>query len=290
MTDNGNSSPSDPKLKSLAEILVRDWITIAIITFIFMVVAGIGSIFWQKQYKSIVQFSVVSDEQHHGGGGGGLMSQFGALASLAGVNIGGGSEKFEALAMLQSRYLSEMYIQQNDLLPILYEKAWDAKAGRWISSDPKEIPTLWKADLVFKGTRTVVQDPKTELVTLAVTWKDPVLAAKWANGLVALTNTVMRDRAIHESQRHLGYLEGEAGKTSLVPVQQALSTLMEQEYKQMMLAGGNEEYALKVIDPGAVPENPSSLRKAYLILGGILGGLFIGCFFVFARASWRGER
>jgi len=149
---------------------------------------------------------------------------------------------------------------------------------------------LWKADTVFKETRRVVQDPKTELVTLAITWKDPVLAAKWANGLVALTNTVMRDRAVRDSQRHITYLQGEAAKTSLVPVAQALSTLMEQEYKQMMLAGGNEEYALKVIDPGAVPESPSSLRKAYLILGGMLGGLFIGCYFAFARASWRGER
>jgi uncharacterized protein involved in exopolysaccharide biosynthesis len=99
----------------------------------------------------------------------------------------------------------------------------------------------------------------------------------------------MRDRTIHDSERHITYLQGEAAKASLVPVQQALSQLMESEYKQMMLAGGNEEYALKIIDPGAVPENPSSLRKAYLILGGMFGGFFLACLYVAARASWRGE-
>jgi len=286
MNDTGNAIPSDPTLKSLVKTLARDRKLIAIVTIVFTLIAGIGSIFWQKEYKSTVQFSIVTNDQK---GGGGLMSQFGALASMAGVDIAGGSEKFEAIAIVQSRTLTEMYIQQNNLLPILYPKAWDAKAGRWISSDPKAIPSLWKADIKFRGIRNVVQDPKTELVTLSITWPDPVLAAKWANGLVALTNSQMRERAIHDSERHIAYLQGEASKASLVPVQQALSQLMESEYKQMMLAGGNEEYALKVIDPGAVSENPSSLRKGFLILCGMLGGLFVACFFVFARASWRGE-
>jgi uncharacterized protein involved in exopolysaccharide biosynthesis len=79
-------------------------------------------------------------------------------------------------------------------------------------------------------------------------------------------------------------------KTQLVPVQEALSNLMEGEYKQAMLAGGNEEYALKVIDPALVPETPSSIRRGFIILGGFVGGLFVACLFVFLRSSWRGER
>ncbi len=70
----------------------------------------------------------------------------------------------------------------------------------------------------------------------------------------------------------------------------ALGTLMENEYKQAMLAGGNDEYAMKVIDPAAAPETPSSLRRGFIVLGGLLGGLFISLLFIFARASWRGER
>ncbi len=283
------TAASDVKLKSLAEIVSRDRKLILIVTAIFGVVALVGAIFSEKQYKSTIQFSVVTNQQH-GGGAGGMMSQFGALASLAGVSIGGDSEKFEAIALLQSRYLTEMFIEQNDLLPVLYPKSWDAKAGRWINSDPKKIPTLWKAEVQFRKLRTVVQDPKTGLVTLSITWRDPVLAAKWANGLVALTNKLSRDRAIRDSERNIAYLRDQATKTQLVPVQTALSTLLENEYKQSMLAGGNEEYALKVIDPGAVPELPSSIRRAFVVLGGLLGGLFLGLLFVFVRSSWRGER
>jgi uncharacterized protein involved in exopolysaccharide biosynthesis len=284
------TAASDVKLKSLAEIVSRDRKLIIIVTLLFGVIALVGAIFSEKQYKSTIQFSVVSNQQH-GGGAGGMMSQFGALASLAGVSIGGDSEKFEAIALLQSRYLTEMFIEQNDLLPVLFAEGWDAKTGRWISSDPKKIPTLWKAaEVQFKKIRSVVQDPKTGLVTLSITWRDPVLAAKWANGLVALTNKLSRDRAIRDSQRNIAYLSDQVTKTQLVPVQTALSTLLENEYKQSMLAGGNEEYALKVIDPGAVPELPSSIRRAFVVLGGLLGGLFLGLLFVFVRSSWRGER
>jgi hypothetical protein len=32
------------------------------------------------------------------------------------------------------------------------------------------------------------------------------------------------------------------------------------------------------------------LRRGFIVLGGMLGGLFIGLLIVFVRASWRGER
>jgi uncharacterized protein involved in exopolysaccharide biosynthesis len=283
-------APPDVKLKSLAEILSRDRKLIIIIACIFTLISGVGAYFQVKQYKGSVLFSVVTDDQKGGGAGGAMISQFGALANLAGVSIGGQSQKYEGIALLQSRFLTEMFIQQNDLLPVLFPKLWDAKAKRWIPKDPKKIPDLWKGDAAFKKIRSVVQDPKTELVTFSITWPDPVLAANWANGLVALANKQSRDRVLADSEKHIAYLRGQAEKAQLVPVQEALSNLMEGEYKQAMVAGGNEEYALKVIDPAVVPESPSSIGRVFIVLGGLLGGLFVGCFFVFLRSSWRGER
>lgn len=289
MNDAANAPQSNVKLKSLSEIVSRDRKLIIGVVLACGLIAGIVALFSEKEYKAQVQFSVVTNDQK-GGGVGGVMSQFGAIASLAGVSVGGDSEKFEAIALLQSRFLTEKFIEQNDLLPILYYKLWDSNGRRWRNTDPKTIPTLWKGDAQFKKIRAVVQDPKTSLVTLSITWRDPVLAAKWANGLVELTNRQTRDRAVHDSERNIGYLSDQALKTTLVPVQMALSALMENEYKQAMLAGGNDEYALKVIDPAVPPETPSSLRRGFIVLGGLLGGLFIGLLIVFVRASWRGER
>lgn len=288
MNESAAVPPPDVKLKSLSELISRDRKLIYIVVLVCGIIAGVFAIFSEKEYKATVQVSVVTNDQK--GAVGGMMSQFGELASLAGMSMGGESEKFEAIALLQSRSLTEKFIQQNDLLPILFWKIWDAKNKRWMTKDPKGIPTLWKGDAQFKKIRSVVQDPKTGLVTVSITWRDPVLAADWANGLVKMTNEQTRDRAIRESERNIAYLRDQATKTALVPVQMALSNLMENEYKQAMMAGGNDEYALKVIDPAIPPETPSSLRRSFIVLIGLGGGLFISVLFVFARASWRGER
>lgn len=288
MSESAAVPPPDVKLKSLSELISRDRKLIYIVVLVCGIIAGVFAIFSEKEYKATVQVSVVTNDQK--GAVGGMMSQFGELASLAGVSVGGESEKFEAIALLQSHILTERFIQQNDLLPILFWKLWDAKNKRWMTKDPKGIPTLWKGDAQFRKIRSVVQDPKTGLVTVSITWRDPVLAAEWANGLVKMTNEQTRDRAIRESERNIAYLRDQATKTALVPVQMALSNLMENEYKQAMMAGGNEEYALKVIDPAIPPETPSSLRRSFIVLIGLGGGLFISVLFVFARASWRGER
>jgi uncharacterized protein involved in exopolysaccharide biosynthesis len=290
MNETADTASSDIGLKGLVAILSRDWKLIFVVTSVFTVIAGVGAFLAEKEYKATVQFSVVTSDQHGGGGGGGMISQFGAIASFAGVSLGGESEKFEALALLQSRILTETFLQQYNVLPLLYPKLWDPVAGRWMVTDPKQVPTLWKAEAQFRKVRTVVQDPKTSLVTLSISWRDPVLAATWANALVSMTNTRMRDRAIRDSERNIVYLRDQATKTQLVPVQTALSTLLETQYKQSMLAGGNDEYALKVIDPAVAPETPSSIRRGYIVLGGLLGGVFVGVLFVFVRSSWRGER
>jgi len=56
-----------------------------------------------------------------------------------------------------------------------------------------------------------VTDPKTGLVTLSITWNDPNIAAKWANGLVRMANDYLRDQAIEESERNIAYLDGAGG-------------------------------------------------------------------------------
>jgi uncharacterized protein involved in exopolysaccharide biosynthesis len=291
MNDSRSENRSEVTLRSLSDILWRDKTLLVIITSICTVAATIGALVSQKDYKAQLVFSVASDDRNGmGGGAGSMLSQFGAIASLAGVSIGGNTQKSEPIAVLQSRYLTEQFIEVNNLLPVLFEKKWDSQSGQWIDKRPSKIPTLWKGDEEFKKIRTVLVDAKTGLVTLSITWHDPELAATWANGLVEMTNRQLREKAIREAQRNIAYLKDQASKTDLVPVRTALSTLMEDEFKQSMVAGGNEEYALKVIDPAIKPESPSSLRRIFVVLGGFLGGLFIAIFAVFMRASWRGER
>lgn len=208
---------------------------------------------------------------------GGSVSELSGLASLAGINLSGANQvKTEALATLESEVLTEQYIRQHDLLPVLFSRDWNAATRQWKTSDPEKVPTLWKANRRFKDIRSIIDDTKTGLVTLTIKWKNPYLAAQWANGLVKLTNDYLRQRAIDESERSISYLSSEVTKTNIVEVKSAIYNLMETQIKNEMVARGREEFALRVIDPAVPPEKKSFPKPILWTAGAFLGGIFLG--------------
>jgi uncharacterized protein involved in exopolysaccharide biosynthesis len=214
------------------------------------------------------------------------LGSLGGLADLAGLTDVTGGSKAEAVATLQSEVVTEKYIRDRDLLPILYAKKWDATRKVWLETDPEKIPTPWKANLLFtKQIREVAESKRNNLVTLTITWKDPVLAAKWANELVTMTNDYMRQITIEQAEANMDYLNAQLAKTSAVEMRQTIYNLMEGELKSAMMARGDRNFALKVIDPAVPPEKPSSPVAAVWTLGGFMGGLFLSMGYVIMRPS-----
>jgi len=111
------------------------------------------------------------------------------------------------------------------------------------------------------------------LVRLTVEWKDPVLAAKWANEFADLLNDRMRQRALSDAQTSIVYLREELGKTNEVVLQQSISRLIESEMQKITMARGNPEFAFKVIDRAEVPKRKSSPQRVLIVFAAaFLGG------------------
>jgi hypothetical protein len=127
--------------------------------------------------------------------------------------------------------------------------------------------------LFAKGVRGITENAKTGLVTMTISWKDPVQAAAWANGLVKLTNDYLRDKAIARSERNIQYLTSQAAKANALELRAAIFELLQNEIKTEMVSRGNDEYALKVIDPAAVPEKQASPQPVLLSLSAALAAL-----------------
>jgi uncharacterized protein involved in exopolysaccharide biosynthesis len=275
----------------LAVLRAGRWVIVAV-TVAFAALALTGALLLPKQYRASILVAPVVE----GRSSSGLASLTSSLpgvsniASMFGLSSHNGDAAKDE-ATLESQVLTRKFIKQNNLLPVLYARLWDARTGRWRTSDPKQLPTLWKANQLFKHKiRTVALDDKTGLIRLAITWRNPRLAAAWANGLVALANNYLRQRAIREANREIAYLAGEAQKTSIVTVRQGIYELMQQEIGNEMVAQGKHEYALQVIDPAYAPQAPASPRPILWALSGLLGGLLLSCGWVVFRASLRGSR
>jgi uncharacterized protein involved in exopolysaccharide biosynthesis len=188
---------------------------------------------------------------------------------------------------LQSEALTEKYIQQNDLLPILFNKQWDAQNKRWRATDPTRLPTLWKGNEFFKkNVRTVLTDPKSGLVTMTIGWTDAHIAAKWANDLVGMANDYLRKKAIDESERNIAFLNEQAAKTDVVTVKQAIYAILQSEINKEMLARGNDEYAFKILDPAVAPERPSTPPAVLLMLGALVGSFGLSVMIAFVYVCW----
>src|SRR5262245_56799956 len=55
----------------------------------------------------------------------GAMGELGGLASLAGVKLGGDNQTAEAIALLKAQQFTTEFIEQNNLLPVLFANRWD---------------------------------------------------------------------------------------------------------------------------------------------------------------------
>jgi hypothetical protein len=275
-------------LREVLETLWRSKWSALVLTLVFTLAAAGAALVLPKTYKVEVEVSPIASAPGSGQGGSALssvVSEFSGLASLAGISVEGDSRKAESVAVLQSEALTEEYIRENDLLPLLYPKLWDAQHRRWKVSDPRKVPTAWKAYQRFKGFRTITTDTH-GLVTMAIKWHDPVLAAKWANGLVKSTNDYLRGQAIAESERNIAYLKSQLADTDIVEVREAINTIMENEIDREMLARGSDQYALKVLDPAIPPQLPSSPQPVLWTLSGLFAGLLLSFLAAFARISW----
>jgi uncharacterized protein involved in exopolysaccharide biosynthesis len=209
--------------------------------------------------------------------GSGLSSALGSVsgfAALAGLGLGGNDEAIEeSLAVLKSRQFTEEFIRDNNLMPVLFPKLWDARAGHW-REGIKKIPTLGKGFAAFDRIRKIERDSKSGLITLRVDWKDPVVAADWANRLPERLNTEMRDRARTQAADSLGYLQKEYADTADVPTREAISRLIEGQIKRKMLADVTTEFSLHFVDRATPADRDEPVRPVKIIY--VAFGLFFG--------------
>jgi LPS O-antigen subunit length determinant protein (WzzB/FepE family) len=216
--------------------------------------------------KEIFRAEVVVTTVHENGlsESGGLAGQLGGLASLAGVQLGGGGADASAQGVLASRHLVEEFVRTQNLVPQL-------------TLNMGKRSTLWFAVKRFQDSVvTVHDDPLKGLTTVTMDWTDAATAAKWANDFIALANGLIRAHALEDAGRNVAYLNKQFAQTSQVEIQRSLSNLIESETKKLMLANGRVEFAFRIVDPAVAAEVRHSPRRTLLVISGTAIGIFLG--------------
>lgn len=204
-----------------------------------------------------------------------MLGQFGQLAALAGIGPTTASEDQSAIAILRSRAFGERLIRDLTLLPYLFPERWDQVAGRWRGDPSRVVPTADEAWKRFdEGTRRVMHDLKTGLVTVSITMRDRQVAAKVANAIPIAINHELRERTNEEVRLSRVYLERQLTETQDVELRQSIYRLMELQIRRQVVANARPEFAFAVIDPATVPDTDKFERPRRLltiVLGALLG-------------------
>jgi uncharacterized protein involved in exopolysaccharide biosynthesis len=268
----------------VSHFLVRHWVIIVLSALVGAAAAYGLSSFMTRVYRAEVLVQPVASE-----GGSGLRSLLGqaggslaAIAGLAGGELARGPNSTPAVvAMLKSRLFIDAFIDERNLLPVLFQKRWDPVQKRWRVKPGQSPPTIQDGYGMFvKNVMHVLEDKEKGLITINIEWTDPEVASDWANNLVLRLNEQARRRAILNADRSVEYLDKELEHTQTVEIRNSIYTLLEQQINNRMMANTRPDFAFTVIDPAQTPERNKFVRPIPLLMAAI--GFFVGALLAIA--------
>ena len=272
--------PPDPEeqdgvsLLDYWKVLVKWKYLIIAITLSTVIGSVVGALKSTPIYRAHVLLSPIEEDSE--GGLSALASRYSGLAAMAGITIpnrGGIKKSDESLAILQSRSFISKFIQDENLMPLLFEDTWDNEKGKWTVGS---IPTKGMAFSLFSSIVNMSTDRQTGLVTLTVDWKDSVLVAEWANKLIKKLNFYVKDKRVAEVNKNMEFLQKQLSSTNIAENRAILYDLIESNTKTIMLANVTDEFAFKVLDPAFVPEGRIKPKRKMIVMFGLFIGLGMG--------------
>lgn len=280
---------------------------IIVITSIFAVVSVAIALLLPNQYKATV--IVVPTESTSLSSLGRLASQFGGLASIAGINLGGDSgmdKSVMAMELVKTWDFLDNFIKDNNLeVEVFAARGWnratdqlvidadlyDISTSEWVRDfDPSEgetaNPSSWELYEELRDRITVKQDASTGLITLSVEFYSPIVAKEWVDMLVVAINSHLRIRDRDEASKSIEYLMQQIDQTSFAELKNVFYQLVEEQTKNLMLTEVSDEYVFNTLSPARVPEQKSRPNRALICIGGTVLGFILAIMIVFLRNAF----
>ena len=287
-----NIADDEINLRELFAVIWKGkWIIIAV-TALFTLASVFYAIQLPNIYKS--EALLAPAEQENSGGLAGLAGQFGGLASLAGVNLGGGSSNKAQLAIevLKSRQFTSDFIKKHNILPdLMSAKTWNmqtdaiihdseiynAQNNKWVrevSAPFKPKPSMQEAYKEFSKILSASTDKETGMVKISIEHVSPTIAQQWVSWLIQDINQTMKQRDVLEAIKSTDFLTQQLEQTKIADIRAVLYKLVEEQTKTIMFAKVRDEYVFKTIDAALVPEEKFKPKRALIcVLGLLLGGM-----------------
>ena len=234
----------------------------------------------------------------------GLMGQFGGIAGLAGIDLGGGAGDKTQLLLetLGSYQFITHFVSKYELKVPLFagtdfnfgNNSWnldpdvyDYKNSLWVREAPEPFiaePSDWEVYKRFKNeVLSMNNDKKAGVIRISIKLRSAHAAKKWVDLLVDELNSWLREKSINEKQKTIDYLLAQVSNTNVAEMQKIFYSLIEKEQMELMLAQTKYEYALSFIDHGVLSPIKSEPNRVIIVMFGFISGLFLSVFLVLIK-------
>ncbi|WP_076411027.1 Wzz/FepE/Etk N-terminal domain-containing protein [Shewanella sp. UCD-KL12] len=226
-----------------------------------------------------------------------IAGQFGGLASMAGINLGGGGadKTAAALEFMRSRAFLQAFIEKRDLyVPLLAAESWDPVSRKlniipelydeanqkWVRGAPpgfNVVPTAWEAYAALSSMITVTEQSKKGFIKIDLEYYSPELAALWLGWLVEDLNAYWKEREHEQTQKSIAFLTKQAENAQLSELRTVFYQLIAEQTKTTILNEVSDEVLFETIAPIVVPEQKSAPSRALLCIIGFVLGFVLSC-------------
>ena len=288
------------------KILLEKKVFILFLTTLFGAISIIYSLSLSNYYQSSALVKVASSESSQNNSS--LISQYSGIASLAGIDIGSSNNLNNAdlvIEQIKSKDFTRHLIKTDSSLiqNIIAAKGFNFSDGniiydenlfknnKWIRDNKSgnHTPTYIEANQkLLSDILKVSKNEKNGLIRISVEHYSPVFAESFLNFIIAEINSINKSRDQLSAKSSIEYLENIASKSQVASVQSAISSLIENQIKKLLLSDVKKFYTIEPIDSPFLPEIKAGPQRSLICIMITLLGFIFSCLaslFIFFRKN-----
>jgi hypothetical protein len=231
---------------------------------------------------------------------------FGAIATMIGIGSSGPVPKFTRfVASLFSTGVAKIMDEKYDLVCRTFSGDCDLKTHTWrkhtgfdawvqqtIASighlpDPDRPRTAVDLASYTEGSVTMTSDKTTHILTLTMEARDPKFASEYLQALVNSTNDYLKRDDRGRIEPYVAYLNRKLVTNLNLTQHDALSSLLLEQERRLMLSSVDVPYAASIQDGPNVTSSNGAMRM--LLVDSIIG-LVLGFALGMLRSVWASRR
>ncbi len=260
-------------------LLKHKWLIMGLVFF-----AGIGAVFTTLLMSNIYrsEATIIPRREERSTSS----STLSALRSLSGLGddlldlgAGGSTEKFQIVLesqILTSRILSK---HKHEILPFLYEDAWDKDKKAW-KTNPS--PTTQTITRTIRGLLSV-QKEKSGVLKLHVDFKDPSFAKNMVDYYLTELSESLREETLMDALENQRFLRRQLERTSDVLMKEKIYDMLAREIEKETFARAQKYYSFLVLDPPIVQDLDKRVapKRKFICILSVMAAFFVAIFLAF---------